>query len=293
MHTLTGISLTMKFFNNLTKTFEGRDDAIKAVHLALLLRQHVLFYGEHGTAKTLLAKKCLQISGVSVFYSEMDKYMSPDDLYGPMLIDKYKEGIVEYNTEGMLPECEYAVLDELFDANSAVLRTLLPILNERVFNNGGVDKKVPLKTVVATSNFYRGEEEYSAIADRFLFHVRFDSLMPKGGFLDIWKKRKRKYLRNSIPNKVLIDARKNIRSVQVPTKVLNKYNDLLINLCEWFNISDRRAVWAVDILKASAYIDGREKVELKDIKEARYGLVAVGEYDETFFIAAHRAGLKE
>ena len=47
---------------------------------------------------------------------------------------------------------QVAFLDEIFKANSAVLNSLLTILNERVFDNGSMRLPVPLLAVVGASN---------------------------------------------------------------------------------------------------------------------------------------------
>lgn len=44
-----------------------------------------------------------------------------------------------------------AFIDEIFKANSAILNTLLTLLNERLFDNGSQRDKVPLVTLVSSS----------------------------------------------------------------------------------------------------------------------------------------------
>lgn len=51
-------------------------------------------------------------------------------------------------TEGYLPNASVAFIDEIFKANSAILNTLLTILNERLFDNGALRVTVPLVCVV-------------------------------------------------------------------------------------------------------------------------------------------------
>ena len=51
-------------------------------------------------------------------------------------------------TEGYLPTANVAFVDEIFKANSAILNTLLTVLNERLFDNGTKRELVPLLCLV-------------------------------------------------------------------------------------------------------------------------------------------------
>lgn len=51
-------------------------------------------------------------------------------------------------TEGYLPKANVAFIDEIFKANSAILNTLLTVLNERLFDNGTSREQVPLLCMV-------------------------------------------------------------------------------------------------------------------------------------------------
>jgi MoxR-like ATPase len=50
-------------------------------------------------------------------------------------------------------------VDEIFKANSAILNSLLTILNERKFDNGHVREDIPLFAVVGASNELPDSEE--------------------------------------------------------------------------------------------------------------------------------------
>ena len=55
-------------------------------------------------------------------------------------------------TEGYLPTGSVAFIDEIFKANSAILNTLLTILNERLFDNGTERVTVPLICLASASS---------------------------------------------------------------------------------------------------------------------------------------------
>jgi len=65
-----------------------------------------------------------------------DTFTEPNELFGPFDIRKLREGELQTNTEGMLPEASLVFLDELLNANSAILNSLLVALNERIFRRG-------------------------------------------------------------------------------------------------------------------------------------------------------------
>lgn len=65
-------------------------------------------------------------------------------------------------------QAEVAFIDEVFKANSAILNTLLTLLNERLFDNGNERVPVPLVCLVAASNELPESEELDALYDRFL-----------------------------------------------------------------------------------------------------------------------------
>lgn len=70
------------------------------------------------------------------------------ELFGPLSMRALEEDQYVRQFEGYLPSAKVAFIDEIFKANSAILNTLLTILNERLFDNGSARIRVPLICLV-------------------------------------------------------------------------------------------------------------------------------------------------
>ncbi len=68
----------------------------------------------------------------------------------------------------MLPEADIAFLDEVFLGSTAILNTLLSLLNERTFRRGRTIMTCPLRVCVGAANSVPDDYTLSAFADRFL-----------------------------------------------------------------------------------------------------------------------------
>ena len=71
------------------------------------------------------------------------------ELFGPLSMRALEEDQYIRQIDGYLPDATVAFIDEVFKANSAILNTLLTILNERLFDNGSVRSPVPLLCLVS------------------------------------------------------------------------------------------------------------------------------------------------
>ena len=76
----------------------------------------------------------------------------------------------------MLPEAEIAFLDEVFLGSTAILNTLLGILNDRVFRRGRTVVQCPIRVCVGASNALPVDEALAAFSDRFLVRTFVQSI---------------------------------------------------------------------------------------------------------------------
>src|SRR5204863_2101247 len=109
----------------------------------------------------------------------LTRFTEPNELFGPFDIRKLRDGELVSNTEGMLPEASLVFLDELLNANSAILNSLLGVLNERVFRRGRETRPLPTLMVVGASNRLPDDDALVALFDRFLLRVPCDNVQPE------------------------------------------------------------------------------------------------------------------
>ena len=145
-----------KISNLITAISRGlfeREHIVANVLLAVIAGQSVFLYGVPGTAKSLIARRIsLAFKDAKHFEYLMQRFSTPDEVFGPVDIKELKEGRYIRKIEGYLPSANFAFLDEIFKSSPAILNTLLTIINEKIFRNDGKDVKVPLHALIAASN---------------------------------------------------------------------------------------------------------------------------------------------
>jgi len=153
-----------------------REALVETVALAAVAGEHVLVIGPPGTAKSEAVRRVARAAGGRYFEYLLGRFTEPSELFGPIDLRRLREGVVETETTGMLPEAELAFLDEVFKGSTAILNTLLGILNERVFRRGHSVIQCPLRVCVGASNALPDDESLAAFADRFLIRVFVDPI---------------------------------------------------------------------------------------------------------------------
>lgn len=246
-----------------------RDLPVRLALIASLAGEHLLMVGPPGTAKSLVARRLhLAFAKSSYFERLLTRFTVPEELFGPLSIKGLEEDRYERLTEKYLPTASIAFLDEIFKANSAILNSLLTLLNEREFDNGTRRDKTPLIAVIGASNELPESEELDALFDRFLLRVHVGSVS-KEGFSSLIGLRGHAAPNVSESLKLtdddLLAIQEEAEQVNVPDDVLA----LLNGLREWcagesIQVSDRRWRKIVKLLQVSALTNGRENVSIWD-----------------------------
>lgn len=149
----------------------GREQLAELIVLAAVAQEHLLVIGPPGTAKSAIVRRVAGALGGRYFEYLLGRFTEPSELFGPVDLRKLREGVVETDVTGMLPEADVVFLDEVFLGSTAVLNTLLGILNERRFRRGQTVHQCPLRVCVGAANALPDDESLAAFADRFLLHL--------------------------------------------------------------------------------------------------------------------------
>ncbi|MFF3689455.1 AAA family ATPase [Streptomyces sp. NPDC002187] len=148
-----------------------REIVSETVVLCAVAGEHLLVIGPPGTAKSEAVRRVSQQLGGQLFEYVLGRFTEPNEIFGPVDLRRLREGVVEVETTGMLPEADVAFLDEVFLGSTAILNTLLGLLNERTFRRGSTSVDVPLRVCVGAANTLPDDPALGAFADRFLARI--------------------------------------------------------------------------------------------------------------------------
>lgn len=153
-----------------------RNSLVETIALSAVAGEHLLVIGAPGTAKSEAVRRVARVFGGQYFEYLLGRFTEPSEIFGPVDLRKLRDGVVETETTGMLPEADIVFLDEVFLGSTAILNTMLGILNERVFRRGHTRVACPLRICVGASNALPQEESLGAFADRFLVRAFVDPI---------------------------------------------------------------------------------------------------------------------
>ncbi|MBP9862555.1 MAG: AAA family ATPase [Kofleriaceae bacterium] len=261
--------------------FLDKQEVIRLMLVSAIAGEHMVIVGPPGTAKSAMVGMFAKLVDARYFEYLLTRFTEPNELFGPVDIAAFREGRYTRRIENMLPSAEIVFLDEIFKSSSAILNSLLHVINERKFANGPNVLPVPLISLFAASNEVPNDDSLGAMFDRFLLRVlsdnldsyHFGELMQKGIALEVARMTGRgAELRPILSARDLRTLQQSFdRFMVFPDDFLAKYKGLIFQIrSEGVSVSDRRAVKLLKLFAASAVFDGRTRVHDGDFFVLRH-----------------------
>jgi MoxR-like ATPase len=261
--------------------FLGKEEIVRLLFVSAIAGEHLVMVGPPGTAKSALLRSFSQVIEAKYFDYLLTRFTEPNEIFGPVDIQSFRQGTYRRRVEGMLPEAEVVFLDEIFKANSAILNSLLTLLNARRYTHGNESIRVPLISMFAASNEVPNDEALSALFDRFLMRVRVDyldsyhfrGLLQKGIELEAkGMDPESKRLKPVVSASELLELQRQFgQLLQFGEDFLATFKGLVFQIrSEGVGLSDRRIVKLLKLFAASAVFDGREEVNDSDLFVLRH-----------------------
>jgi MoxR-like ATPase len=284
---------------DLHRYWVDKEALIDLMAVCTLAQEPLLLVGKPGTAKSDLVVKFAQAISLDTDSPEYFEYMltqftEPGEIVGPIDINQLKEGRYIRRVGGKLPEARVVFLDEIFKSNSAILNTLLTIINERKFYQDGKPVPVPMQMLFAATNEIPDNAELAALRDRFTLKAEsrpvrayaFDELLAKGMQNEVYKAHSqrpwanRATLDDFVKLKVYmdyifaseVDGGSHHRTRYFPEEVYRLFVRILKALEKEFRyeVSDRKVIKLYKLIRTRAFLMHGGVVSKSDLVLLRY-----------------------
>lgn len=248
--------------------FIDRNEVVRGIMLGLISRQHVLMVGPPGTGKSALATAATgAITDARCFSKLLSRTTTPEEIWGPLDLLAFDQGRLERRSGNFLPGAHVAFLDEVWRGSSAILNGLLMAVNERQWEQDGRLLALPLRMVIAASNSLPEPGDLDALHDRFALRYFVGRLS---------RKRDRRALlklgRSQAPSvQVTLAELDTAHDEAMGTPLTEAAMDGLLQVWDaldvaGYDVSERRWRQVADLMRASAWLDGRGEAGLEDVE---------------------------
>lgn len=268
--------------SHLNRGVYEREPAIQLALLTAIAGESIFMLGAPGVAKSLVARRLkLAFKDARAFEYLMSRFSTPDEIFGPVSISKLKnEDKYERIISGYLPAADVVFLDEIWKAGPSIQNALLTVLNEKIYRNGDREERVPIKGIISASNELpsRGEG-LEALWDRFLVRILVEGIQERGHFEDMicmvqeagsvgpdpsLQISAEEYAECSTLIDMVSVGADILQVIHTIRYYIQQYNEKQEDPSRVLYISDRRWRKIIRLLRASAYLNGRDAVDLMD-----------------------------
>jgi MoxR-like ATPase len=291
-------SAVQKYFTEETIGLVNRTSELKQLKYAILTKEHMLLTGRAGTGKSQFAMRAFEhITGSKLFSIHLTKQTTEEYVFGPLDINEFKKGKIKHNIEDGILTADFAFIDEFFDASDVLLRSLLGVLNERVWMKAG-HVKAPLHTAVLTSNYTRESEVTDAVLDRIIFKADITPLNDHIQRVKAYNNYLLDGTQVKYPTLSLTELQEmasiieDPNSIKFPNDVLEVYDQLADEFQNEFKpsgktntegrkyLSQRTLHKALKVAKASALLRDNSTVDFDDLEEMKYVFCTLNNREE-------------
>ena len=268
--------------SHLNRGVYERETAIQLALLTAIAGESIFMLGAPGVAKSLVARQLkLAFKDARAFEYLMSRFSTPDEIFGPVSISKLKnEDKYERIISGYLPAADVVFLDEIWKAGPSIQNALLTVLNEKIYRNGDREERVPIKGIISASNELpsRGEG-LEALWDRFLVRILVEGIQERGHFEDMicmvqeagsvepdpsLQISAEEYAECSTLIDMVSVGADILQIIHIIRCYIQRYNEKQKDPSRELYISDRRWRKIIRLLRTSAYLNGRDAVDLMD-----------------------------
>lgn len=277
-----------RFRMALGRWFVAKQPLIDLMTVSAIAQEPLLLVGPPGTAKSDLVikfKDALGLGESDYFEYMLTRFTEPSEVLGPIDINLLREGRYVRRERGKLPTARLIFLDEIFKSNSAILNSLLTIINEKKFYQDGLPQPVRLKILFAATNEIPEHAELGALKDRFCLKAacrsvqddHFTELVDMGLKMQVYRDTNQKPWVEGLAGLEdflkahrwlsLMMAREDERQLFFSDDLLRELRRVLKTLVREDNVfvSDRKVIKLYRLLRTRAWLLHGGKVEREDL----------------------------
>lgn len=266
-----------------------RKQEARVLRLTALAGTNFHLLAEPGTGKSLLVREFSRCIGGAYFEKALNAGMPADAIIGAYDMARFaKTGEFVRNVDGYLPTADVGFLDEWFRSNGPTQDALLPIANvgERQYeHNGGMERSGLLFLGSASNHMPDADNEQAqALVDRITVVMHVERLKSKDSFKELMRRdqaRTRALLAGTWERDRVTITTDQVREAQRQVKLVDQTRDdfleALANLRDetfraGLRVSDRRWVEITRLMRACAWMAGRDHCIAEDCAIAEFGI---------------------